>query len=717
MSTPRLVKDINPGSASSSPIELTAVGNTLYFTADDGNNGFQLWRSNGTAASTKPVITGRKFVASPSNLTALGNTLFFSADDGFTGTELWKSNGTAAGTVRVADVNQGIGSSFPSYFIAVDNLIYFISDYDGSRALWRTNGTTSGTYSILSLRRYSNPDKPLFATVGNTVFYHSDTYDRQLWKTDGTQRGTLLAVDLSLSVPIEMAALGNMLIFISSGRNEQNQSTGTELFKSDGTATGTSLLVDIRPGSSSSYPQNLTRIGNTIYFTADDGSSGRELWKTNGTAAGTVRVADIRPGGNSSNPRFLTPVGNTLYFVAFDETAGTELWKTDGTTAGTVRVRDIAQGSFSSTPEELTAVGNMLYFTADDGTTGRELWRTDGTAAGTVRVADIRSGEFSSNPANLTAVGRNLYFTADNGRNGRELYTLDLTPPVINAISLEGNQLLLSFSKDIVTTGLQTNRFSLTAAGSNRAVSAIRSGPSQSQLLLTIAGASPSSDQTVRVRYIDLSPADDRRGVIQDAGGNDMETMASPGRVVDTYRSTSTVTSLASTTTNLVLTGNGAINGTGNALANTITGNGKNNILNGGAGNDTIIGGAGNDTLNGGLGNDILTGGLGRDIFLFNTPLNSRTNRDRITDFNRSQGDRIQLENAIFQGIGGNGTLAASRFHSGTRFTAPSQRILYNPANGNLTYDSNGSLRGGRIDIFATLTNRPTLNSTFFTVI
>jgi Ca2+-binding RTX toxin-like protein len=204
--------------------------------------------------------------------------------------------------------------------------------------------------------------------------------------------------------------------------------------------------------------------------------------------------------------------------------------------------------------------------------------------------------------------------------------------------------------------------------------------------------------------------------VIQDADGNDMDTIIAPGLAVQTYRSSTSVPALAPTTTNLVLTGNGPINGTGNALANTLTGNSKNNILNGGAGNDILIGGAGNDTLIGGLGNDTLTGGLGKDIFRFDSRLNSRTNRDRITDFNRGQGDRIELENAIFRGIGGNGILAASRFHSGTRFTSPAQRILYNPANGNLTYDSNGSRRGGRIDLFATLTSRPALTNSQFLV-
>ena len=47
---------------------------------------------------------------------------------------------------------------------------------------------------------------------------------------------------------------------------------------------------------------------------------------------------------------------------------------------------------------------------------------------------------------------------------------------------------------------------------------------------------------------------------------------------------------------NLTLTGTTAINGTGNALANTITGNSGNNVLDGAAGADTLIGGAGNDT-------------------------------------------------------------------------------------------------------------------------
>jgi len=38
-----MVKDINSGSGSSSPLYFTAIGNTLFFRADDGTNGDELW--------------------------------------------------------------------------------------------------------------------------------------------------------------------------------------------------------------------------------------------------------------------------------------------------------------------------------------------------------------------------------------------------------------------------------------------------------------------------------------------------------------------------------------------------------------------------------------------------------------------------------------------------------------------------------------------------
>ena len=127
-----------------------------------------------------------------------------------------------------------------------------------------------------------------------------------------------------------------------------------------------------------SSPQDLLTIGNTTYFTADDGIHGRELWKTDGTAAGTMIVKDINPGKDDSNPTYLTELNGQLYFAADDGTDGNELWKSDGTESGTVMVEDLFPGTYydqksqafraySSDPGPFTKFNGELYFPANDG--------------------------------------------------------------------------------------------------------------------------------------------------------------------------------------------------------------------------------------------------------------------------------------------------------------------------------------------------------------
>ncbi|MBT5736252.1 MAG: hypothetical protein HOI28_05365, partial [Euryarchaeota archaeon] len=213
---------------------------------------------------------------------------------------------------------------------------------------------------------------------------------------------------------------------------------GRELWRSDGTTLGTTLVKDIRPGGSDSWPLYLTVMGSEIYFRAHDGSIGTELWKSDGTEAGTVLVKNINPSGNGViTPNFHVS-GNTLYFQgSFGSSQGEELWKSDGTELGTVLVKDINPGIYGSSPSQFSTIGSKTYFVANDATHGRELWETDGTGIGTTIVKDINPGSTSGipNPSYITAIGSNLYFRANAGSTGSELWISDGTSAGTNLVS------------------------------------------------------------------------------------------------------------------------------------------------------------------------------------------------------------------------------------------------------------------------------------------
>ena len=375
-----LVKDIRPGSGSSSPRYLTNVNGTLFFAANDGVNGMRLWKSDGTTDGTQ-LVSARAI--NPESLFNVNGSLFFTAIGTGIGRELWKSDGTSAGSVVVKDIHAG------------NSLGQFLGNLQGT-LLFEANDGVNG-YAI--------------------------------WRSDGTAEGTVMVKDLRASAnfqeirdPVEM----NGEIYFSALHADNTYG----LWKSDGTADGTIVLKEFVDDSSAARPAWLTNVNGTLMFTSFDGSIEHDLWKSDGTSAGTVLVKDLHIDNiGSPQPKDLTAIGGTLYFVARVASSVVEhayinkVWKSDGTAAGTVVVetpREISVGNNS--PQDFTNLNGVLYFTAYDQIDSRSIWRSDGTLAGTFSVVDLRDGPGGGNPFGLRNFNGTLFFQANDGIHGSELW-------------------------------------------------------------------------------------------------------------------------------------------------------------------------------------------------------------------------------------------------------------------------------------------------------
>ena len=223
------------------------------------------------------------------------------------------------------------------------------------------------------------------------------------------------------SSPFGMARLGDHLYF-----SAQDDVRGRELWRSDGTAAGTELVEDLCPGRCSSEPEVFTLVDDRLFFVARSATGQRGIWVTDGTDSGPTFAGHL-PGDSLSRIYHPVAFGGKLYFSASHPELGFELWSSDGTPTGTQLAVDLCPGACSSAPTEITPMGDALLFAAGTGAGNRELWRSDGTRAGTRRVADVCDGPCSSEPYALRAIGGRLFFSADDGVHGRELWVSDGT--------------------------------------------------------------------------------------------------------------------------------------------------------------------------------------------------------------------------------------------------------------------------------------------------
>lgn len=501
-----LLRDIHPGGIGSYPGNLTDLNGTLYFTADDsvdlgGTLGRELWKSDGTPAGTvlvKDIFPGmmNQFEPNgshPSELTVVGTTLYFTAENGTNGRELWKTNGTSNGTVLVKDIFPGStfnwpNSSTPYDLTNVNGTLFFTADNGtNGRELWKSNGTAAGTVLVKDIRPGAAGSLlDNLTDVNGTLFFVADdgTNGVALWKSNGTAAGTVLVRQIT-SAPLGQFVQPFTLVNVN-GTLSFTVDDGTsnlELWTSDGTTAGTIRVKEIAAGGTPPRPSQLMHIGGRLYFSAKEAATGQEIWTSDGTTAGTVLLRDIHPGPADSEPYELRNVAGTLFFVAHDTARNHELWTSDGSTAGTTLAVDLFPGSVDgSYPSGLTDLNGTLYFAGDDGVHGKELWKLpppSDTTAPTASVTSPTTGQTVSGSVAVTALA------ADNVAVTRVEFYVGTTLIGTDTTSNAG-----SFSVSWDTTGVVNGSYALTA----RAFGAAGNTATSAAVTVTVSNAPPSQN-------------------------------------------------------------------------------------------------------------------------------------------------------------------------------------------------------------------------------
>ncbi|WP_412458407.1 beta strand repeat-containing protein, partial [Sinorhizobium americanum] len=300
--------------------------------------------------------------------------------------------------------------------------------------------------------------------------------------------------------------------------------------------------------------ENLTLIGSAALNGTGNGLSNI----LTGNGAGNVLdggAGDDTLDGAVGIDTLIGGLGNDTYMV---DNAGDVVIEAPG--SGTDTVQSSVNLTLAEEVENLTLTGSAAL---------------NGTGNG---LANTLTGNSGNNVLNGGAGADRLI-----GGLGNDTYVIDDAGDTVTEAAGGGTDTVQSSVS--LTVATQVENLTLTGSvalnGIGNGLANMLTGNSGNNVLNGGAGA----DRLIGGLGDDTYVVDSTGDVVTEAvgGGN------------DTVQSSVSLT-LEAEVEDLTLTGSGALNGTGNGLANILTGNSANNVLNGGAGADRLIGGLGNDT-------------------------------------------------------------------------------------------------------------------------
>ncbi|HEY1086085.1 MAG TPA: hypothetical protein VGE37_00275, partial [Archangium sp.] len=318
---------------------LESDGTTGWVEATEGNNEV-LFRTDGTTAPfvVLGTTTGRLFSAGPE---AQGRSFFLMVVDATSPYQLFVSDRTVGGTHVVTGASVARNSSSPTAIAG--SQLYFVSD---TGDVGVTDGTTTSTFFARDATRLA---RAIYACEGRLYVVSQQSSQTTVHVIAPPLSPVLLTPPGTLSMQdVSCTTAGAFFRGTTSA-------FGTELWRTDGTDAGTVMVHDVVPGSGSGVPfaRIVPHVDGGLHFAANDGVTGPQVWFTQGDT-GASRV--------SSGPApDLLPVAVDGW--VFYQSFGDSFMATGTQVVGlNLAIRAAATSSWKSSPEPVVVGRKLLSF-------------------------------------------------------------------------------------------------------------------------------------------------------------------------------------------------------------------------------------------------------------------------------------------------------------------------------------------------------------------
>lgn len=474
----------------------------IFFWVDDGQQGEELWQSDGTIQGTKLVVDATREIQSIKDgsipnisfttLTPHEHALYFSRPSISTNDlnakssiRLWK---VTAQKAEVLYETPEITNTYNFHLLGLyDHQLIWVApnEADNTLELWRLKPSTKTPEKIYAFPRENDLSflEALYFHQGKFYFCFGVYQNRQeIWSTDFSTQGTQLLTTFK-KIPHEYQAISPKM-FAFAGRLyifNLDIVRPEALWVTDGSPQGTHPLVTAPSamymgdagGAWANTPEFYNVVNDKlvfITFASNDKSS--KLWSL---SAAQPEKAELL--GEFADPILLKPLNNNASFLQFIN--GNERWQTDGTKKGTKRL-SLNQSGISSIQQ---AFSNIPFVRADQqfgwlisyqsADTGTELGFISANTKDPELLKDINTAPASACPkrqCQVISVGQDTYWlNTDTNQlrfieNGKSQPILNF--PHLNAEKVlthvnDGHQLYLSIKNsysDNTTTIWQINK-------------------------------------------------------------------------------------------------------------------------------------------------------------------------------------------------------------------------------------------------------------------